>query len=44
MFIEDHSILDYALITMEVIHYMRCKTRGCVGEVALRIDISKAYD
>lgn len=28
----------------EIIHHMKCKRRGKVGEVALKIDISKAYD
>ncbi|PNX94585.1 ribonuclease H [Trifolium pratense] len=29
---------------METIHHMKCKTKGKVGEVALKIDISKVYD
>ncbi|MCH85996.1 hypothetical protein A2U01_0006849, partial [Trifolium medium] len=28
----------------EIIHHMKCKTRGKMGEVALKVDISKAYD
>jgi len=28
----------------EIIHHMKCKRRVKVGEVALKIDISKAYD
>lgn len=43
-FVEGRSILDNALIAIEVVHYMKCKTRGKVGDVALKIDISKAYD
>lgn len=43
-FIEGRSILDNALVATEVIHYMRCKANGKVGDVALKIDISKAYD
>ncbi|XP_058005372.1 uncharacterized protein LOC131181345 [Hevea brasiliensis] len=37
-------ITDNILMAFEVIHHMRRKTRGNRGEVALKIDISKAYD
>ncbi|WJX71807.1 hypothetical protein P8452_55760 [Trifolium repens] len=43
-FIADRSILDNVMIAMETIHHMKCKVKGKVGEVALKIDISKAYD
>jgi hypothetical protein len=43
-FIEGRSILDNALIAIEVIHALNRKTRGRKGELALKIDISKAYD
>ncbi|CAJ2637965.1 unnamed protein product [Trifolium pratense] len=43
-FVEGRSILDNALISIEVIHAMKRKTRGYRGELALKIDISKAYD
>jgi hypothetical protein len=43
-FIEGRSILDNALIAIEVIHALKRKTRGRRGELALKIDISKAYD
>lgn len=43
-FIEGRSILDNAMIATEIIHYMRCKTRGKTSDVALKIDISKVYD
>ncbi|PNX96867.1 ribonuclease H, partial [Trifolium pratense] len=43
-FIEGRSILDNALIAIEVIHALKRKTRGMKGELALKIDISKAYD
>jgi hypothetical protein len=36
--------LDNALIAIEVIHALKRKTRGRRGEMALKIDISKAYD
>ncbi|KAK2382439.1 hypothetical protein QL285_069974 [Trifolium repens] len=29
---------------METIHHMKCKVKGKVGKVALKIDISEAYD
>ncbi|PNX71244.1 ribonuclease H, partial [Trifolium pratense] len=43
-FIEGRSILDNALIAIEVIHALKRRTRGLKGELALKIDISKAYD
>ncbi|GAU31360.1 hypothetical protein TSUD_19050 [Trifolium subterraneum] len=43
-FVEDRSILDNALIAIEVIHALKRKTKGRRGELALKIDISKAYD
>lgn len=42
-FMEGHSILDNAFIASETIPRMKCKSRGKVGEVALKIDISKAF-
>ncbi|GAU19381.1 hypothetical protein TSUD_76250 [Trifolium subterraneum] len=43
-FVEGRSILDNALIATEVIHALKRKTNGRRGELALKIDISKAYD
>jgi hypothetical protein len=43
-FVEGRSILDNALIAIEVIHSLKRKTRGRKGELTLKIDISKAYD
>ncbi|MCH91536.1 RNA-directed DNA polymerase (Reverse transcriptase), partial [Trifolium medium] len=43
-FVEGRSILDNALVAIEVIHAMKRKTRGSKGDLALKIDISKAYD
>ncbi|GAU45967.1 hypothetical protein TSUD_194140 [Trifolium subterraneum] len=43
-FIEGRSILENALIAIEVIHALKRRTRGMKGELALKIDISKAYD
>jgi hypothetical protein len=43
-FVEGRSILDNALIAIEIIHALKRKTRGSKGDLALKIDISKAYD
>ncbi|GAU33856.1 hypothetical protein TSUD_66430 [Trifolium subterraneum] len=43
-FVEGRSILDNVLIATEVIHALKRKTQGRRGELALKIDISKAYD
>ncbi|GAU18647.1 hypothetical protein TSUD_124800 [Trifolium subterraneum] len=43
-FVEGRSILDNALISIEVLHSLKRKTKGRRGELALKIDISKAYD
>ncbi|MCH80235.1 hypothetical protein A2U01_0001001 [Trifolium medium] len=43
-FVENRSIIDNVMIASEIIHHMKCKTKGKKGEVALKIDISKAYD
>lgn len=43
-FVENRSIIDNVIATHEVIHHMKCKRKGKAGEVALKIDISKAYD
>jgi len=38
------SILDNALVAIEVVHYMKTKTKGKDKSVALKLDISKADD
>ena len=43
-FVEGRSILNNVLIATEIIHSMKRKTKGWTGELALEIDISKAYD
>lgn len=43
-FVEGRSILDNVLVAFEIIHHLKCKTKGARGEVALKIDISKAYN
>jgi len=36
--------MDNALTTFEILHYMHCKRKGKQGDVALKLDISKAFD
>ena len=43
-FAPGRSITDNVMIACELLHYMKRKQRGNVGEVALKLDISKAYD
>ncbi|GAU33843.1 hypothetical protein TSUD_393510 [Trifolium subterraneum] len=43
-FVEGRLIIDNALIAIEVIHSLKRKTQGRRGGLALKIDISKAYD
>jgi hypothetical protein len=42
--VPERSILDNAMVAIEIVHYMRTKTTGKAGCVALKLDISKAYD
>ncbi|WOH14253.1 hypothetical protein DCAR_0933770 [Daucus carota subsp. sativus] len=43
-FVPGRSITDNVLIAFEVIHHMKRKHGGGEGGVALKLDISKAYD
>jgi len=43
-FVENRSIVDNVMVASEILHHMKCKNNGKVGEVALKIDISKAFD
>jgi hypothetical protein len=43
-FVLGRSILDNAMAAIEIVHFMKSKTRGKQGEVALKLDISKTYD
>lgn len=43
-FILGRSILDNVMIAIEIIHYLKSKTKGNVGDVALKVDTSKTYD
>ncbi|CAH9084787.1 unnamed protein product [Cuscuta epithymum] len=43
-FVSGRFIMDNVLVASEIIHYLKCKTRGIQGAAALKIDIIKAYD
>ena len=43
-FVPGRSITDNVLVAFEVIHHMQRKKASETGEVALKLDISKAYD
>lgn len=43
-FIAGRSIMDNVFIASEIIHHMKNKRQGNRGEMALKVDISKAYD
>ena len=43
-FMSNHLITDNVLVTFETMHHISQKKGGKVGEMALKFDISKAYD
>ncbi|XP_058757456.1 uncharacterized protein LOC131630719 [Vicia villosa] len=43
-FVKDRLIMDNALIAMEGFHWMKKKVKGKKGTMALKLDMSKAYD
>ncbi|XP_028073296.1 uncharacterized protein LOC114275454 [Camellia sinensis] len=43
-FIPDHLITDNALVAFEVFHFLKNKRAGKDGCLALKLDMSKAYD
>lgn len=43
-FMSGRCIIDNVIVAFEIIHHMRSEKRGQVGDVALKLDISKAYD
>lgn len=43
-FVVGRSITDNVFVALEIIHYLKCRTRGKKGEATLKIDISKPYD
>ena len=43
-FVSGRSITDNVLVAFEIIHHMKRKNKGKQGDLAFKIDISKAYD
>ena len=43
-FIPERIIIDNTTIAFEVLHRMRNRRRGKDGQMAIKLDISKAYD
>jgi len=43
-FVHSCSVMDNALTAFETLHHMHCKRKSKIGEVALKLDISKAFD
>ena len=44
IFFPGRSITDNILLVSEVLHCIKRRTRGRIGDVSLKLDISKAYD
>ena len=43
-FVPGRSILNNAMVAIEVLHFIKAKTRSEDRYVAIKLDISKAYD
>jgi len=40
----DKAISDNILVAYETLHHMKTKNSGKIGSMALKLDMSKAYD
>ena len=43
-FVRDRSIIDNTTVAFEMLHRMRNRRKGKIGHMAVKLDISKAYD
>jgi len=43
-FVLGRSIMDNAMVYIEIVHYIQVKAKGKLGDVAFKLDISMAYD
>lgn len=43
-FVLNHLITDNTIVAFEVIHRIHNKRKGKVGQMAVKLDINKAYD
>ena len=44
VFVLDRSIIDNTTVAFEMLHRMRNRRKGRIGHMAVKLDISKAYD